>query len=261
MEKFAARASLTGIKELYLIILALSVTEALVNIPPADCSFHFFSYVILLMGFLSTVFRFVLESMILLEHINVHMSAYWSKETFFTVILCLMSGICLYLMGHHLITFDQFIIYTILLLVVDLLLLVISHKPWNKGGLSFFIKKSISILTWHKLYAAFAPRAGEDLPEDRAHIKRTHYQWGRSNIFLSIFLLIILAQWYHDFIEGACPLTTPLTADEFFFWVFYLPQRLWLFQWLAAIVLLLFALWDVTVNYTYYFGKPPSREI
>lgn len=255
MERFAARASLAGIKELYLIILALGVTDALVNIPMAECSFTYFSYIFLLIGFLSTVFRFVLEMMILLEHVSLKHCEYWTKTVFFISVLCLLSSITVYLMGHNLGHFDQFIIYTIVLLTVDLMLLIVSHKPWNKGGVGYFFKKGLSILSWHKLFPAFNPDREGIEDEEKRKVKRTHYQWGRSNVYLGLFLFLIVHQWYLDMTLESCPLTSPSSPTEFAYWIFFLPQRLWLFQWIAATILFLFAMWDLTVNYSYYFGN------
>lgn len=247
--------SLNGIKELYLIILGIGITEGLVNIPTLECSWTFICYLLVLVGFLSTVFRFALEAILFLEDLLQLPPVQWTPSCFMMTIMSLASGLLFYLMGHNLNHFEQFMGYTILLLALDLGTLCLIYQPW-RHHLSGLITALVSIMTCHRCFPSFNPVHPNNVvafDKSAQLLRQTHYQWVRSNLILALLLIGLMFYWKNHTFSGTCPVGFPTSWDQFNQWVHYLPQKLWISQLTLGVLLTSFSIWDIVVNHRYYF--------
>lgn len=148
-------SSLEAIKNLYIIILGIAITEAISSLNNFNVSFQVPSFykgiiatlsvipqILVVFGFLFMMYQFALGTFNILNHIagNNHDDSarqQWSKSLFFGTACFLLTATCFYLMavdisgtGNE--KSNLFIVHLIFLLIFDSFALIIFHRPWDK---------------------------------------------------------------------------------------------------------------------------------
>ncbi len=242
--RISVKVSLDATKELYLIIVGIGITEALTHTGSFDRPDEYAPYLILLAGYLMTVFRFSLGMINMLGHVAERMHRYWSKVVSFVALSFLGCGLCFFWMGMHLQHIPMFIVMTFLLILADWATLFIGHRPWAppRGWGLWMLWKSLCIFFAYP-WGCYDPRRDtrhyrEDLGEEARLIKCVHYQWIRSNFWMLVVFLLALLSWYGWEPSGNRP---------------HLKEGL--FESALGLVLIVFSFWDYSVNKLYYFGE------
>lgn len=254
MEKIStisAKVSLDGTKELYLIIVGIGITEALMHTDDFTRASDFVPYFVLLTGYLLTVFRFSLGMINMLGHVAERVHNHWSKVVSFVALSFLTCGLCFFWMGLHLQTMPMFLITSMLLLMADWSTLFISHRPWAppRGWGWWMLAKTAAICLWYPRgwYDPYrdTKHYSETLSADARLIKSTHYQWIRSNFWLFVIFAALFAFWQVWIPSRGVPDAnlTPAHLKEIGY------------ELVLGLIMISFAFWDFSVNKIYYFGQ------
>jgi hypothetical protein len=238
--RISAKVSLEGTKDLYLIIVGIGITEALMHTGDFKKITDFFPYLVLLAGYLFTVFRFSLGMINMLSHVAERVHNHWTRVVSVVAMTFLACGLCFFWMGLSLRNLPMLMFNTVLLLLCHWATLFVCHRPWAfpRGWGWWMLGKTLAICFFYPA-GLYDPRRDErhyaPLCREELTVKTTHYQWIRSNFWLMLLLAASMLGW-EVIIPGALQMRV-------------LGYELWL-----GLLLGVFALWDFKVNKAYYFG-------
>lgn len=251
----SVRVSLDGVKELYLIIVGIGITEALVhprNLP--DIS-HAAAYFILLAGYLVTIFRISLGIINMLGHVAEKVHQQWSELIALVCMSFVSCALGFFWMSINIDHLPLFLSATLLLLFSHWVTLFLSHKPWSfpRGWGLWMVGKGLAIIFAYPR-GLYDPRRDRQhywpMSEEQIRIKTTHYQWIRSDFWLAVMVGVLL--WHASSGDGGVYALFPGLKT-------YL-HRETSYQILLGLMFLGFGVWDFQVNRGYFFGDSGQSE-
>lgn len=254
-EIISTKTSLDGVKDLYLIIVGIGITESLMHIKDIQEALQWFGYFILLAGFLVTIFRFSLGIINLLNHVSTKVHPQWSEAITLVCLAFLACALCFFAMGINLNTIEYFLIALLGLLICHWAALFLCHKPWSfpRGWGFWMLEKTLCILFRYPL-GRYDPQYDTvrywPMTSEQKLIKASHYQWIRSDFWLGVILLVMLLNQ----VELATLIPTVVTT---------LPPEVMNrveLQILSGLLLMAFTVWDIRVNRAYYFASERESE-
>ena len=252
--RISTKVSLEGTKDLYLIVVGIGITEALMHGAGVVRPLQAIPYCLLLIGYLLTVFRFSLGMINLLGHVAERFHRFWTQVVFMVALAFLCCGLCFFWMGHFLQKIPMFLITGLALWLADWATLFLSHKPWHppRGWGWWMLGKSLAIFFWY-------PGGWYDPAKDKLHywplsheeilVKSTHYQWIRGTFWLIVIFTAGLFAW------------NTWQADPHVVWqkLTGVQLKTMAFQAVLGLALITFSIWDLVVNRAYYFGADEEK--
>lgn len=240
--RISAKVSLEGIKDLYLIIVGIGITLALMHTGDFKKIKEFIPYLVLMGGYLLTVFRFSVGMINLLCHVAERVHNHWTQVVSVVALSFLACGLGIFWMGLSMNSLPMFMLNTILLLLCHWATLFFCHRPWAfpRGWGWWMLGKSLAIWFFYP-GGLYDPRTDDrhylPLTQEEITVKSTHYQWIRSNFWLIVLLAASMIAW-----GKVLPAVKLLHMKTLCF-------EIWL-----GLLLTAFSLWDFNVNKAYYFG-------
>jgi hypothetical protein len=240
----SARVSLDAVKQLFLIVIGLAITDALTHTKDHAVIWGFLNFNwILLAGYLLLVFKITLGTINILDHVSSKLNPEWSQTTSLTCLSFLTTGLFLYGLGSNLQEPRLFCYFLLGLLLTRNISLFLCHKPWTppRGWGIWILLKYLAIILGHPggWYSPSKEQAHyHALTEEQCQIKQTHYFWIRTNTWVMILLFFCL--------DGSLWLVSKDFVNQY-----------WSMLW--GCFLMGWTLLDFTLHRPYYFGQPAPQ--
>jgi hypothetical protein len=257
----SAKVSLDAVKQLFLIVIGLAITDALTHTKDYALVWGHLNFNwLLLAGYLLLVFKITLGTINILDHVSSKLNPEWSQTTSLTCLSFLTTGLFLYGLGSNLQEPKLFCLFLLGLLFTRNISLFLCHKPWTppRGWGLWILMKYLAIVLGHP-GGWYSPSKDQThyhaLSEEQCQIKQTHYFWIRTNTWVMILLFLCLdhSLWL---VPKAVDIPNP---DIFYSNLFQLLGQHWSLFW--GCFLMGWTLLDFALHRPYYFGQPAPQTI